>query len=314
MDLLPETEPQSRQVPSPRKRTSSEKGKSRAMEHEAIMVSSGTGRTGSQGSEEVMFVREQNGDNQALSKTHLSGPLRAGSDSPSRRSLCDESVEEGHSFFEDLLPYALSPPPAPTTPSKLSGPGLVTPLKRKIVDEEEGSPSADSPALSRLAKRMARSSMSSPQPDLSHLKDEYGDDAAFANAVDEETWEEDRWGENAVMEWEQDATPLSPARYPSGLANDKHGECGHQHVVENAGKGYDSESSESDVPLSTTFGVRWGKKNLGQSATIEEGETLNEAPITAAVSPQQHWQNLLDRGMPDYASWHLPDLQVSVPI
>ncbi|KAJ9108721.1 hypothetical protein QFC21_000041 [Naganishia friedmannii] len=268
--------------------------------------------SGSQGSEEVMFVREQNGDNQALFGDRRSGPQRAGSNSPPKR-LPDEPMEEGQSFFEDLLPYASSPPPSPTTPFKLSGRGMVTPLKRKI--EDEGSPSADSPALSRLAKRMARSSMSSPRmPDLSHLKEEFGNGVAFGDAVDEEMWEEDRWGDDAVMAWEQDATPHSSVRYPSGVAHDQQAADKQRQAVGVVAMDHDLESSEGDVPLSKTIGVRRTRKKSVKSATSDEEAAVNEVPVTAAVSPQQHIQNLLDRGMSDYASWDLPDLQSAVSV
>ncbi|KAJ9125097.1 hypothetical protein QFC22_000050 [Naganishia vaughanmartiniae] len=333
MDLLPESK-QSRQAASPRRRASSAKGKEkeikgkgRTAEQEAIMISSGTKGTGTQdsglglplasqgsasGSEEVMFVREQNGDNQARLGNRRSGPQQAGSESPFDRPLRDEPMEAEHSTFQDLLPYTSSPPPPPAPPMKFSARGMVTPTPKRKIEEDEASPSADSPALSRLAKRMARSSMSSPKlPDLSQLRDEFGDGAAFADAFDEERWEEERWGDDAVMAWERE---FSSARRPSGLAHDHQAVNRQQQAFGNGDTAGKMDSSESDVPLSKSIGVRRAKKKSVISVTSDEEATMSDVPGIAAVSLQQHRQNLLDRGMPDYASWDLPDLQSAVSV
>ncbi|KAJ9104782.1 hypothetical protein QFC19_003923 [Naganishia cerealis] len=185
---------------------------------------------------------------------------------------------------------------------------MVTPLKRKI----DASPSADSPTLSRLAKRMARSSMSTPpMRDLSQLRDDFGDGAAYVDAIEGENWEEDRWGDDALFAWEQDPTPLSPVDQVLGIVHQKRSGQGQHQATGMSDPDCTMRSSDSEAPLSRTVSQRGKKKAVVKS--VEEAG-MNEMPIDAPISSQQHKQNLLDRGMPDYATWNLPDLQGAVAV
>jgi hypothetical protein len=256
-------------------------------------------------SDEIMFVRESNG--LAEGDRH-SGKQRAGYEAEPM------GVDDADtSFFEDKLPYASSPPPPPSTPLR-RGPGAITPLKRKM--EIDDSPDANSPALSRLAKRMARSSMSSPQ--VPHITDVAMADGFSKDryAGGDEMWEDeqDQWGDEAMLEWN------APSNASQGAQE----------------RTFESATAAHFLPPQSpqAMDLDW---TMDAEDTVErpnENKMKRPAPVLVSqksrivASPEQELasdessacprpdpavdrvQALLDRGMPDYASWDLPSLQV----
>lgn len=205
------------------------------------------------------------------------------------------------SFFEDKLPYASSPPPPPATPLG-HVPATVTPLKRKI--EVDGSPDADSPALSRLAKRMARSSMSSPQvPEITDVAMADGGKDRYAGG--EDTWEDDQeWGDDAMLEWN------APFNTSQGVQD---------RTFERAtGVNFQPPQSPQQTDLDWSMGPPDQDKVEGPALLAAPRSRIVASPVDSVKAsasprpdtPKDRIQALLDRGMPDYASWDLPDLQV----
>jgi hypothetical protein len=232
----------------------------------------------------------------------------------------DMSVVGGASFFEDKLPFASSPPPPPSTPLR-HGFTTSTPLKRKIGFRNDESPAADSPALSRLAKRMARSSMSSPRkPDFNFSKTAASDqtNAAQMEGIDEarsvgenEVWEDDQnqWGDDAMLEWNA----------PSDRVEDQMS----RRTTPSVGRAKQSTvhvdldwSIGSPQPERPAAPVRRPPPKMVRSPKVvplasAQESTVNDVPASPIPEPSKDpIQALMDRGMPDYASWTVPDLQV----
>jgi hypothetical protein len=258
-------------------------------------------------SDEIMFVRESNG---LAEGGHHSGKQRVGYEA--------ESMDGGDaetSYFQDKLPYASSPPPPPSTPLRRR-PGAITPLKRKM--EVDDSPDANSPALSRLAKRMARSSMSSPQ--VPHITDVAMADGFSKDRYTggDEMWEDeqDQWGDEAMLEWNapsnasqgaQDRTFESataahflPPQSPQAMDLDWTMDGNNEDTVERP----DANKAKRPDQVLVSQKSRIVASPEQESASDEPSASPRPDPAVDRI------QALLDRGMPDYASWDLPSLQV----
>lgn len=225
------------------------------------------------------------------------------------------------SFFEDKLPFASSPPPPPSTPSR-HGFTTSTPLKRKIGFGVDESPAADSPALSRLAKRMARSSMSSPRKPEFNFSKTAGIDQMNAqmHSIDEardvgenEVWEDDQnqWGDEAMFEWNAPSDRIEDqvsGRTKSPVRRGITQSAAHVDLDWSMGS---PEQARPAAPVRRPPPKMVVSPKIVPSVTAQE-LAVNDVPASPIPElSKDPIQALMDRGMPDYASWTVSDLQVS---
>ena len=149
--------------------------------------------------------------------------------------------------------------------------------------------------------------MSSPQvPHITDMAMVVG--TAQDGLSGDEEWEDEqeRWGDDAMLEWN------APTNLSQGM-QDKTFESAMQ---------ADFQPPQSPQPTEIDWSM--GPPG-GESSRVETTVTLprskraatsirpprEDVPVSPRVeTPEDRIQALLDRGMPDYASWDLPDLQV----
>lgn len=142
--------------------------------------------------------------------------------------------------------------------------------------------------------------MSSPQ--VPHITDvPMADGTAQDGVSEDDVWEDaqDRWGHDAMLEWNAPAN-LSQGMHDSTFES----ATGANFQPPKSAQPADGEPKRVENTVATPRSRR---------AATPVRPPREDVPVSPRVeTPEDRIQALLDRGMPDYTSWDLPDLQVRV--
>lgn len=161
--------------------------------------------------------------------------------------------------------------------------------------------------------------MSSPRkPDIASTKmntaNEMENTQEARDLSDNNAWdyEESQWGDEAMLEWNA----------PSGRAGEQVlGSSSHMlresanHKTTQRDLDRSMGSSDREVrpaPVRRPPPKMVALPKMTPAVSAEELATEDVCGDAVIASPKDPIQALLDRGMPDYASWSVPDLKVSV--